>query len=188
MQSYAATAAGLPEYVATHSHPTDYLAPLRTDTRAFALIPLGNVLCAQQAMIQALPMSLFPTHSPPCNHILSTPCVTIITHLPLSPRLTCHITLLPAFDQSRPSERYISTNQDKDHSRIKWAWEPGPLSPKIFFKSMQFSGNFEQSLGFGPPWGQNSTGPPDLLDPPMKVFQSFALISHISTGKQNPDL
>ena len=26
---------------------------------------------------------------------------------------------------------------------------------------MQFSGNFEQILGSGPPWGQNCTGPPD---------------------------
>ncbi len=34
---------------------------------------------------------------------------------------------------------------------------PGPPAPKIFFKIMQFSGNFEQILGS--PWGQNSTGP-----------------------------
>ena len=39
------------------------------------------------------------------------------------------------------------------------AWPP--LAPKIFF--MQFSGNFKgkpQILGSGPPWGQNSAGPP----------------------------
>ncbi len=31
----------------------------------------------------------------------------------------------------------------------------------------QFSGNFKQILGLGPPWGQNSPAPTKILDPPL---------------------
>ncbi len=54
-----------------------------------------------------------------------------------------------------------------------------PLSPQdIFFKIMQFSGNFKEKRApilskfraQPPPWGQKSTGPPltKILDPPLE--------------------
>ncbi len=74
----------------------------------------------------------------------------------------------------------IETNQqmfllDENRTRVPtvfWDWIPnqikpladpgGPPAPKIFFfKTMQFLGNYEQILGSGPPWGQNSAGPRD---------------------------
>ncbi len=56
------------------------------------------------------------------------------------------------------TKRFLSSSY-KEHWRIQGALGPGPPCPH-FFQIMQFSGNFEQSLGSGPPWGQNSTGAP----------------------------
>ena len=47
-------------------------------------------------------------------------------------------------------------------SRSRGPWGPSPLSPSFIFKLMQFSGDLGQILGSGPPWGQNSAGPPWL--------------------------
>ncbi len=53
------------------------------------------------------------------------------------------------------------------HKQIQGGPVGRPLAPKIYFQNhavfRQFKGKtpyFEQVLGLGPPWGQNSTGPP----------------------------
>ncbi len=56
-------------------------------------------------------------------------------------RVCCHWLAHPLADPGGPGGRAL-------------------LLPWFFFKIMQFSGNVEQILGSGPPWGQNSAGPP----------------------------
>ena len=61
------------------------------------------------------------------------------------------------------------------HQRIQGALGPGPPCPQDLSKVMRFSNNVKRFFGSGPPWGQNSAGPPDQ-NPESATVQAFITI------------